>query len=76
MRPTVKIELTPYNALTIVSFMREFVQREEDDPKLQALCGAINQFEDQVIKNITNEQIDDCHAENQVNQLLGKSPER
>lgn len=71
----VKIELTPYNSMTIMSFLREFVNDDtKDDYQLKAIHQAVNQYEEELHKNITNEQIEDCRAENQVNQLIGKSP--
>lgn len=73
----VKIELTPYNAMTILAFLKEY---EEDIVGLgeqgKALHGAVKEYEAQIYENITDKELDDCDAENQVNQLIGKSPKR
>jgi hypothetical protein len=77
MKDIVKIELSPYNALTLLSFMREFVNESNtDDYRLNAIHEAVNQYEKSMTKNITLDQIDDAKVENQVNQLIGKSPTR
>lgn len=73
----VKVELTPYNGLEILSFMREFINDDiKHDPALTSIRAAVDEFEASLTKNITNDQITDAQAENQVNQLLGRSPER
>lgn len=69
----VPIELTPYNALAILSFLREF---EYDEPHLKALGEAVQEFENSMCRGISVDQIEDAKAENQVNQLIGKSPVR
>ncbi len=77
MKDIVKIELSPYNALTLLSFMREFVNDScVEDYRLTSLMQAVDQYEKSMSKNITMEQIDDAKAENEVNQLIGKSPQR
>lgn len=73
----VPIELTPYNALVIVKFLREWVNDDNNnDPIFRAIHEAVRQFEDQVFNNMNHEQLEDGKAENQVNQLIGKSPIR
>ena len=72
----VKIQLTPYNALSIFSFLREFINNENsDEPEFKAIHEAVNQYENEIVKNITEDHIDDFNAENKVNQLIGKSPQ-
>lgn len=71
----VKIELTPYNAMSILAFLREFINEDNnDDPKFKAIHDAVDQYGSQITKNISMDQLDDYNAENQVNQLIGKSP--
>jgi hypothetical protein len=77
MPKSVKIELTPYNGMTILSFLREWINDDvKHDPQFQAIREAVDEFEASLTKNITNDQITDAVAENQVNQLIGKSPVR
>lgn len=73
----VQVNLTPYNSLTILSFLREFIHAGmTDDYKLQAIKEAVEEYEEEVYKNMTNEQLSDAVSENSVNQLIGKSPKR
>jgi hypothetical protein len=73
----VPIEMKPYNAIIILSFCREFVNEETcDDYKFQAIKEAVDELEIQLGRNLTDEHWDEINAENQVNQLIGKSPER
>lgn len=73
----VKIELTPYNAMALYSFLSEF---ESDIVSLgekgKALWDAYKEYESEVVKNSTQQQLEDGFAKNQVNQLIGKSPSR
>jgi len=67
----VPIELTPFDALSILTFLLEF---EYDHPQLQALKTSIDNFRAEIYLKITNDQIDDAFAERSVNKLLGKDP--
>lgn len=74
----IKIELDPYNAVTILSFCREFVTEEScaGDYKLRAIFEAVHEYEQELSKRLTEKDWDEIHATNQVNQLIGKSPTR
>lgn len=73
----VKIEITPYNALTILSFCREFINDDnKDNYMFKAIHEAVQQFENQVYEKIDDTMFEDAMQENQVNQLIGKSPKR
>jgi len=72
----VKIEMTPYNALTILSFLKEFESDLENHPHCKSLKEAINNYEESLCHNMTSSQVDDAKAENAVNQMIGKSPDR
>ncbi len=76
MEETVKLEITPYNALAILSFLREFIDKDCKDYKLQAITEAVKEYEDQVYKKVTPDHLTSCEIENQVNQALGRSPKR
>ncbi|REE01125.1 hypothetical protein [Marinoscillum furvescens] len=73
----VGIELKPYNALSILSFCREFINDDTcDEYRFQAIKEAVDELEMQLGRHLTDEQWDEINAENQVNQLIGKSPAR
>ncbi len=73
----VKIELEPYNAITILSFCREFVSEEScREYKLKAILEAVNELQTELAKRLTEEDWEEIHATNEVNQLIGKSPVR
>lgn len=72
----IKIELSPYNAAAIYGFMREFINEENaDEYRFKAIHEAVDEFEKELNK-ITSDQLEDLIAENQINQLIGKSPKR
>lgn len=76
-RNKVPIELRPYTAITILGFLREFVNDDlVGDYMFQALREAVDEYEQQVSRALTDEQLEEIRAENQVNQLIGKSPKR
>lgn len=69
----VPIELTPYDAITILSFLREFDYTTH--PHLKSLGEVVQRFEDEVCNVIDDEHLEDCKAETKVNQLLDKTPD-
>lgn len=69
----VTVNLTPYNALAILSLLKEF---DFERPKLRAIREAAEEFEIELLKNISDEQMEDANRENAVNQMTGKSPKR
>ncbi len=71
----VTLELTPYNAMTILKFLREFVNEDlVDDYQFTAIKEAVAEYEKQIYKKITLTMLDEVDKENAVNQLIGKSP--
>ena len=75
MAKNVTIELTPYDALAILKFFREFINDDtKGDYRFKAIEDAVNEYEKQIYKNVSSEQLDDAIAENQVNRLIGKWP--
>lgn len=73
----VLIEMNPYNAISILSFCREFINEETcDDYKFQAIKEAVDELEFQLGRHLTDEHWEEINVENSVNQLIGKSPER
>lgn len=73
--PKLKIELEPYTALALISFLREFVNEENaDDFRFKAIHDAVAEYEKQVYDRITPDQLQDAMHENEVNRLTGKWP--
>jgi hypothetical protein len=73
----VKIELTPYNAISILAFLREYINDDvKHEPQFKAISEAVDEYEKSIYRNMNMCQIVDAAAENQVNQLIGKSPIR
>lgn len=72
----VKIELTPYQALSILSFLREFINEENEEVhEFKAIHECVTAFENQVYQKVTDEMIEDAIAENEVNILIKKVPQ-
>lgn len=73
----VPIEMKPYNAISILSFCREFINDDLcDEYRFKAIKEAVEELESQLGRNLTDEQWEEIRAENKVNQLIGKSPQK
>jgi len=73
----VNLELNPYNAITILSFLREFVNDDLADVYMfQAIREAVNEYESELTKKLTDDQWNEINMVNQINQLIGKSPQK
>lgn len=71
----VLIELSPYNALAILAFCREYINDEtEGDYRVKAIQDAVKEYENEIYKKVGMPQLDDAIAENQVNKVIGKCP--
>ena len=71
----IRIEITPYNAISILSFCREFIN--EDTPNkyhFQAIMEAVDELELQLGRILTDEHFEEIRAENELNKLIGKIP--
>ena len=71
----IRIEITPYNAISILSFCREFIN--EDTPNkyhFQAIKEAVDELELQLGRILTDEHFEEIRAENELNKLIGKIP--
>jgi hypothetical protein len=73
----VRLELEPYNAISILAFMREWVNDDLDDEyQFKAIREAVNELEVQLGINLSDEHWEEIDAVNQINQMIGKSPKR
>jgi len=71
----VPIEMKPYNAITVLSFCREFITADScDEYKSMAIKEAVEELEMQLARNLTDEQWEEIKAENRVKKMIGKSP--
>ena len=73
MSDNLNIELTPYQAVTILGFLREFDY--SDHPLLKALGNVVQSFEDEVYHKINKTQLQEAFAEVEVNKLLDNCPQ-
>lgn len=71
MDEKVTIQLEPYNALTILCFLREF---EYDHRWVQSLADAVNRYEEEIEKNITIEQAKEAFMQRHLNQVMEREP--
>lgn len=74
MTPNLNIELSPFQAVTILGFLREFDYTEH--PLLKALGEVVQAFEDELYNKMDSAQLEDAFAEIEVNKLLDKCPQR
>ena len=73
----VKLELRPYTALTILSFCREYINDENiNDSRLTAIHESVKEYEDEIYKKISPQELEDAILENKVNDLTGRHPEK
>lgn len=68
------IELTAYEALTLLKFLTEFKKEMEGIKKLTHLKNCVETFESEVKKKIPLDVMDEVIAELTVNQEFGLEP--
>lgn len=71
MAGKVTMQLEPYNALTILCFLREF---KYDHRAMQSLGDAVDRYEQEIEKQITSEHLDDAYITREINQVIGREP--
>lgn len=77
MSEKVNIRLRPFDALAILSFMREYVnESNKDEPLLSAIHETVDAYEKEVYKKIDYDQLEDACVECSVNYLAGRQPKR
>lgn len=75
MSRKVKIELTPYNAMHILSFCREFINENTPEQYIfKAIKEAVDEMESELAKSLTDEHWQEITAESAINELIGKVP--
>lgn len=71
-----KIELSNHDAIILASFHNKFLNALKKDEHFIALKMAMNNYMDEVVKNLPPDGLEDAKAEVEVNILLGRSPDR
>lgn len=70
-----KIDITPDAAISILSFLREFVKKGESLPdETTFLSQCVDEFESSVLSNITEKEFDDVMENIRIKALIGHSP--
>ena len=73
----VKIELRPYDALQILTFLREFVNDgNKNIRQFAAIHEGVNAFESEVYKNCTTDMVKDAELELSINTLTQRVPKK
>lgn len=70
----INIKLSVHDATILASFHHEFEEEFKSHSECASILLAINNFMDQVVKNMPHNGLDDAKAEVAVNKLLGKAP--
>ncbi len=70
----VTIELNPADALRLCIFLEEYKPKMEGVRQLGGLLLAVNDYQEQVYNNITDDQFEDAKAEMSMAELLGMEP--
>lgn len=70
----IKIELTPYAAMTILKLLSEFEPDMEREKLLQGLKDSYEEYKNEVVNKITDDQLLDAGLQVEINQILGTDP--
>lgn len=70
----IKIELTPYAAMTILKLLSEFEPDMEREKLLQGLKDSYEEYKNEVVNKITDDQLLDAGLQVEINQSLGTDP--
>lgn len=77
MANKVLIELRPYDAITIMAFLQEYINEDTKSMKgFQPINEAVDAFAKEVCKNMTEEQISDAALESDINNLTKRHPQK
>lgn len=74
MSRTVNIELTPYQALSILKFLSEYEEEFKQVPQLASFNDVYKAYREQVCLKITDEDLEDATMETDIQQALGRDP--
>lgn len=71
MSDKITISLTPYDALTILTFLCEF-KEDMQHPKLSALKEAVENYHSECVKFASEENMQEAILQREVNRLIDK----
>ena len=75
MASKVNIELRPYDALIIMSFLREyFNDSNKNVPEFASMHETVDNYEQEIYSKISLDHLDDAILESDVNMITGRSP--
>jgi hypothetical protein len=69
-----KISLTPYTAICIYKFLSEWESEMEKQPFLISLKECYQEYQQEVLRKITKEQLEDAVLQTKINQILLRDP--
>jgi len=73
----VKLELTPYTAIAMLAFVREWVNEDtKNDPLYKPIQDACDEYEKEIVEKMTPTQLEDATMQNEVDKLTGKADAR
>ena len=76
MSNKIKIQLKPYDAMAILSFLREFLNEDNiNEPELQAMHEAVLNYENEILNNTTEKHLQEVEIENIKNRAFGRCPD-
>ncbi len=77
MSRKIHISLTPYAALNILSFLREYINDDlVDDPNFQTIRENVDEFEREVANKVTSADVGAATHELVIDRLIGKVPDK
>lgn len=72
----INIELTPYDALALLSFITEMLHGcNPKETRLTAILQAKENFFNEIAAKTTPDDLENCYVQREVNILLGKEPD-
>lgn len=77
MSQKVRIELRPYDALEILSFLREYINEDNKNiPQLAAIHETVDAYEKEIYDKVNLEMLENAKLENEVNKICNRQPIR
>ena len=75
MPEKVKLELRPYDALAMLCFVKEFInEKNKNDNRFAAIHETVDNYEKEIYKKLSSQQLEDAILENRVNDIAGRHP--
>jgi hypothetical protein len=75
MNRKIHISLTPYAALNILSFLREYINDDLVGAEFQTIRENVDEFEREVANKVTSADVEAATHELAIDRLIGKVPD-